>query len=115
MNVRISRVAALAAVLLCVLCAHPGGLDAEESRTVVIRYQNSVAGAVSIVGTFNHWRMGMSPLKKSDTGLWTVTLSLPPGVYRYMLAPDGKDWIPDPHAPRAPDGFGSYNSILTVE
>ena len=61
---------------MSVLCAQPGGPDAEELRKVVIRYQNSEVGDVQIVGSFNNWRVGVSPLKKSDNGVWTITLLL---------------------------------------
>jgi hypothetical protein len=74
------------------------------------------ASNVSVVGEFNDWDTGATPLARVDErGIWTVTLPLRPGRYLYMFVVDGTRWAPDPAAPVAPDdGFGVPNSVVTV-
>jgi hypothetical protein len=74
------------------------------------------ASNVSVVGDFNDWDTGATPLARVDErGIWTVTLPLRPGRYLYMFVVDGTRWAPDPAAPLAPeDGFGVPNSVVTV-
>ena len=74
------------------------------------------ATAVSLVGDFNDWTAGATPMAGTVTdGLWTVTVPLPPGRYRYAFLVDGATWVPDPDAPRAlDDDFGRPNSVLTI-
>ena len=74
------------------------------------------ASEVMLVGDFNGWRPGAMPLRPSERqGVWSVTVPLAPGRHEYAFLVDGKHWLPDPRAPRAPmDDFGSPNSVLTV-
>jgi hypothetical protein len=74
------------------------------------------ASSVAIVGDFNDWTVGRTAL--SDTvseGLWSVTVPLQPGRYRYAFVVDGATWVPDPSAPPAlDDDFGRPNSVVTI-
>jgi 1,4-alpha-glucan branching enzyme len=72
---------------------------------------------VNIAGTFNNWSMTADPLYDRDgSGMWTIVLPLPPGKYEYKLIIDGDEWIPDPANPTTTDdGFGGYNSVISVE
>jgi len=72
---------------------------------------------VNIAGSFNNWSMTADPLYDRDgNGMWSITLPLPPGRYEYKFVIDGEEWIPDPSNPEtADDGFGGYNSVITVE
>lgn len=74
------------------------------------------ASQVMLVGDFNGWNPGATPLRASQRGgIWSVTVPLTPGRHQYVFLVDGKQWLPDPRAPRAPaDDFGVPNSILTV-
>jgi 1,4-alpha-glucan branching enzyme len=74
------------------------------------------ASEVVLVGDFNGWRPGATPLRPSERqGIWSVTVPLSPGRHEYAFLVDGKHWLPDPRAPRAPtNDFGSPNSVLTV-
>ena len=48
-------------------------------------------------------------------GLWTLTVTLQPGVYQYNLLVDGTRWVKDPAADAfRPDGFGGVNSVLRL-
>jgi hypothetical protein len=74
------------------------------------------ATTVSLVGDFNDWQAGVTPMEGTvAAGLWTVTVPLAPGRYRYAFLVDGATWMPDPDAPRAiDDDFGRPNSVLTI-
>ena len=74
------------------------------------------ATTVSVVGDFNDWNAASAPLERlPGTSLWTVTLPVKPGRHVYSFVLDGKRWIADPRAPRAPDNdFGRPGSVLIV-
>jgi len=71
------------------------------------------AASVTVVGDFNDWNA--TPLAKQDKdGVWWVTLSLPPGRYRYAFVVNGSSWRGDPQAPTADDEFGRPSSVVTI-
>lgn len=74
------------------------------------------ATSVTLVGDFNDWQSGATPMEGTVAdGLWSVTVPLAPGRYRYAFLVDGARWVPDPDAPRAiDDDFGRPNSVLTI-
>jgi 1,4-alpha-glucan branching enzyme len=79
---------------------------------VVVREASSVA----LVGDFNDWDDSATPMAPvAGNGVWTVTVPLAAGRYRYSFLVDGLTWLPDPAAPRAlDDDFGRANSVVTV-
>lgn len=74
------------------------------------------ASHVALVGDFNRWDTGATPMLRTQTGgTWSVTLSLREGRHLYAFVVDGKQWVPDPSAPLAPvDGYGVPNSVVVV-
>jgi hypothetical protein len=72
------------------------------------------ASAVTLVGDFNDWSVSATPLRQAEGGVWTVTVPLPPGRYRYSFVVDGKVWRNDPDAASMEDEFGRPNSVVTV-
>jgi hypothetical protein len=73
------------------------------------------ASSVAIVGDFNDWEEGGSPLRRESAGVWAITIPLAPGRYHYTFVVDGTKWIADPLAPRTiEDDFGRPNSVITV-
>ncbi|MDH3291241.1 MAG: isoamylase early set domain-containing protein [Gemmatimonadota bacterium] len=74
------------------------------------------AATVSLVGDFNDWNVSATPMRPAPgDGIWSVTVPLEPGRYRYAFLVDGQTWLADPSAPRAfDDDFGPPNSVLTV-
>jgi hypothetical protein len=72
------------------------------------------ASAVTLVGDFNDWSVSATPLRQAEGGVWTVTVPLPPGRYRYSFVVDGKVWRNDPDAASMEDEFGRPNSVITV-
>ncbi len=74
------------------------------------------AGAVSLVGDFNDWNVSAMPMRPAPgDGIWSVTVPLEPGRYRYAFLVDGETWLADPSAPGTlDDDFGPPNSVVTV-
>jgi len=76
---------------------------------------DSSARSVSLVGDFNGWRRGETPLNvASKPGVWTVSLPLPPGRHEYAFIVDGQRWVVDPASLRSSDEFGTESSVLLV-
>lgn len=74
------------------------------------------ASDVRIVGDFNDWDATATPMRRSGSGgVWSVVVPLEPGRHVYAFVIDGKQWIADAAAPRAPENeFGTPNSIIMV-
>ena len=85
-------------------------------RTVQFVFVSGAAHEVSLVGDFNDWQAGSTPLRRASAdGLWTVEVPLEPGRYTYAFVVDGTRWVPDETAPRAPDDeFGGEKSVVYV-
>ena len=78
-------------------------------------FVNPSASSVAIVGDFNDWEEGGSPLRRMEKGVWTISIPLAPGRYHYTFVVDGTTWVADPMAPRTlEDDFGRPNSVITV-
>jgi len=84
----------------------------------VVRFVVSAPGAsrVNVVGDFNGWDTGATPLGPVGAGgVWTVEVQLTPGRHEYAFLIDGHEWRPDPATPRAAvDDYGSPNSVIIV-
>lgn len=74
------------------------------------------ASTVAVVGDFNDWDPSRTPLRsEAGGGVWSVNVPLRSGQHQYAFVVDGKDWQPDPGAPKAvTDDFGAPNSIIVV-
>jgi len=74
------------------------------------------ANGVSLVGDFNDWTSATTPMSRaSGNGVWSVTVPLDPGRYRYAFLVDGEVWLRDPSAPPVQDDeFGRPGSVVTV-
>jgi 1,4-alpha-glucan branching enzyme len=78
--------------------------------------QYKSASTILLVGDFNNWQIGETPLKMAKTGVWSVSLDLETGKhyqFRYLI--DGTDWENDSEADGfVPSGLGSENSVLAL-
>lgn len=74
------------------------------------------ASDVRIVGDFNDWDPRATPMQRSGSGgVWSVIVPLEPGRHVYAFVVDGKQWVADVDAPRAPENeFGIPKSIVMV-
>ncbi len=78
-------------------------------------FENAKAKQVSLVGDFNDWKAGETPLVKLESGLWTATVPLPPGRHVYAFVLDGTLLVADPRAPKAGDAdYGREGSVVMV-
>ncbi|MES2178054.1 MAG: isoamylase early set domain-containing protein [Gemmatimonadota bacterium] len=84
---------------------------------VTFVYVNKTARSVSVVGDFNNWGVGDTALVATNhQGVWSVKAPVATGLHRYAFVVDGKEWVADPSALRAPsDDFGLPSSMLVVE
>jgi hypothetical protein len=95
-----------------------GELRERPAPAAVVRFVLVAPNAthVSLVGDFNDWNVAATPMQSAHSGaIWTVALPLPAGRHVYAFVVDGREWVADPAAPRAPeDGFGTPNSVVVV-
>ncbi|HEY6809478.1 MAG TPA: isoamylase early set domain-containing protein [Gemmatimonadales bacterium] len=111
----LAAAAAIAAVLLIAPGDSGPALGAEEG---IAQFVGRFPGAqsVAVVGSFNDWRPGVTPLTDDDhDGIWNANVILPAGQHEYMFVVDGERWVADPLAGRyVADGFGRQNALLFV-
>ena len=70
--------------------------------------------SVSVVGTFNDWKSGATPLNRGGTGKWARELAVAPGRYEYRFVVDGR-WVDAPDAKAyVPNPHGGRNAVLQV-
>lgn len=76
------------------------------------------AASVALVSDFNSWDRTSLPLHRVSGAvgdLWAIEVPVPPGRHEYAFVVDGRRWVADPLAARAPASeFGATNSVLVV-
>jgi len=83
-------------------------------QTVEFSLMAPEARDVRAAGSFCDWATDSVILKKDKKGVWTASLSLPPGRYEYRFLVNGQ-WSDDPNCTeRVANGFGSQNCVLNV-
>jgi hypothetical protein len=84
-------------------------------RLVRLMFDDTGARRVAVVGDFNGWRAGETPLRREPgTGRWSVTLALRDGSHRYAFVVDATRWVPDPTAAPIRGDDGRVYSLLHV-
>lgn len=84
-------------------------------RLVRLMFDDPDARRVAVVGDFNGWRAGETPLARdAATQRWSATLALRDGAHRYAFVVDGTRWVPDPVAERVRADDGRVYSLLHV-
>jgi 1,4-alpha-glucan branching enzyme len=71
---------------------------------------------VALVGDFNDWDRTATRLRQTGSdGVWTASISLPPGRHQYAFIVDDTQWRVDPAATLSVDDeFGTTTSIISV-
>ncbi|MFW6089059.1 MAG: glycogen-binding domain-containing protein [Gemmatimonadota bacterium] len=89
--------------------------DPAAEPTVFVRFELEApeASSVRLAGSFSGWSPDI-PLQRAAGGTWRALVPLTPGVHDYAFQVDGERWAVDPGAPRVADGFGGYNSRLSL-
>jgi predicted carbohydrate-binding protein with CBM48 len=92
---------------------HTAGQEA--GVTVRMNFYAPQAKQVSVAGDFNKWQTDALPMSRQEGGVWTIDVTLKPGVYTYMFVVDNKAWVTDPDAETyQDDGFGNKNAVMRV-
>lgn len=100
--------------LVLALAAPWGYADDADTYVVTFRLYAPQAKSVELVGDFNQWQSGVTPLAGPDeTGIWWVTLTLPETLSRieYSYWVDGARVV-DTSQPIVSDGFSGENNVL---
>lgn len=86
-----------------------------EGRRVLFLLHDHAARGVRVVGSWDDWREGREAAEV-EAGVFRAELERPrAGRYAYKFLLDDGRWLADPANPaRAHDGFGAFNSVLTV-
>lgn len=70
------------------------------------------AKEVSLAGSFTDWKP--VEMARQKNGAFVTSVKLPRGTHQYKFVVDGT-WIPDPDNDyRAPNPFGSANSVVSI-
>ncbi|VAX24121.1 Neopullulanase [hydrothermal vent metagenome] len=71
---------------------------------------------LTLFGSFNGWNRTEIPLTdENHDGIFETEVALVPGTYQYKFYGDGIE-IVDPENPnKVPNGFGDFNSVITIE
>jgi hypothetical protein len=94
--------------------SNDGGAETALVQTQFV-FEESEARSVSLVGDFNQWKAGETPLVRLANGLWTTTVPLPAGRHVYAFMIDDTLLVADPRAPKAGDAdFGREGSVVMV-
>lgn len=74
------------------------------------------AKTVYVVGSFNGWVKGATPMKPmGDSGIWVAEVSLRSGEHTFLYLVDDKEWLVPPLAEDfVTDGFGQINGVVVV-
>lgn len=78
-------------------------------------FADTSARSVSLVGDFNGWARGQTPLHATArAGVWSVSIPLTPGRHEYAFIVNGRRWVADPLSPGNRDEFGTESSVLML-
>lgn len=94
------------------VCADDTGM-----RAMTFTLHAPQARSVEILGNFNQWQSGATPLAgPDDTGHWSVRLAFPDDVGRieYLYWVDGAHRQVDPDQPVVSDGFSGENNVAVL-
>lgn len=94
-----------------------GTIAAAHDTVQLVRFvfADSSARSVSLVGDFNGWARGKTPLHATArAGVWSVSIPLAPGRHEYAFIVNGKHWVADPLSPDNRDDFGTESSVLML-
>lgn len=67
-----------------------------------------------VMGNFNDWNRASLPMQREPDGSFALTRAFDEGECQYKFVVDGEEVIDESNPRKAPNGFGGYNSILTI-
>ncbi len=83
----------------------------KNSKKQNFRFTAPAAMSVMLVGDFTRWQQEPIPMHKSEDGVWTASVDLPPGKYTYRFIVDS-EWRDDPDCTlRVPNPYGGHDMV----
>ena len=90
--------------------------SSQKTYIVKLIYENMDAEGVYVIGDFNNWNSegyGMKRIQGSN--LWTASIPLEEGIYKYVFLIDNKEWAVDPYSQiTVKDNFGNESSLIVL-
>ncbi len=72
------------------------------------------ARSVQLAAEFTEWEDQCLEMRSEPSGVWSITVDLPPGWYLYRFIVDG-EWEDDPNCYfKIPNPFGSRDAVVQV-
>lgn len=98
--------------------AEPGAKKAAEPKKTrsVFTFRGDPGSVVYLAGSFNNWDPRSTKMvDKSGDGVYSVSVTLAPGIYEYKFVVNGV-WTldPDPDRDWTQNGLGTLNSVYRV-
>ena len=86
---------------------------------VTFTLENDIATSatkVNLAGDFNNWDIESIPMKKSKSGIFSVSIDLEKGKeYQFKYIIEGKDWVNELEADKyVYNEFNSENSVVCI-
>lgn len=83
-----------------------------DRRTRTIRIRSEGAQSIEVMGDFTDW----SPvrLERAESGWWSITLPVSPGLHEVNMRIDGGKWVVPPGLVRKRDEFGGTVGVFLV-
>jgi serine protease AprX len=88
-----------------------------DARAVSFMLRDQRAASVSVLGSWDGWRVPGTPAMEAEAGVWQASLARPAraGAYSYKFLVDGQTWLLDPSNPlRTVSEEGHVNSVLVI-
>lgn len=118
MNLIRAVIAGLTVSVLASACASAIKPDLPKMVAEGVRftYLAPMASSVYVVGSFNGWVKGATPMRRDgQTGIWLAEVPVRPGEHTFMYLIDGNEWVVPPMAEDfVTDGFGQTNGVVIV-
>jgi hypothetical protein len=94
-----------------------GGNRASGAVAFEFRMMEPDAQQVALAGDFNGWNAASTPMHRDrQSGLWRVSVTLPPGRHLYSYVVNGRRWVIDSLAPSVDLGeLGPANVLALAE
>jgi 1,4-alpha-glucan branching enzyme len=84
-----------------------------QGEWATFRFIHGAAGAVCVVGDFNGWEIGGSPMRRIGRTCWEARVRLPKGTFKFKYWADG-EWFTDYAAFGVEPGLHGHDSIIWV-
>lgn len=89
--------------------------NGEECAKHTFRFRApGTAKTVHLVGEFNRWHKGATPMALGSDGSWSIQMSLPKRRWRYKYVLDSRDWVADRTVDIELDEAGNENSVVDL-